>query len=43
MQKRFPAAFRGSNASCMGKMLVAMGVERVRSKFGSSYRVIPVV
>ena len=43
LQKKFPAAFRGSNASCMGKMLMAMGVERVRSKYGSAYRVIPVV
>ena len=43
MQKRFPAAFRGRNVSQMGKLLVAMGIERVRTKYGSAYRVIPVV
>lgn len=43
LQKRFPAAFRGSNASRMGKVLTALGVERIRTKYGSSYRVIPVV
>ena len=43
LQKKFPAAFRGSNASCMGKVLVALGVERIRTKYGSSYRVIPLV
>ena len=42
LQKKFPAAFRGSNASCMGKVLIALGVERIRTKYGSSYRVIPV-
>ena len=43
LQKKFPAAFRGSNASCMGKVLVSLGVERIRTKYGSSYRVIPLV
>ncbi len=43
LQKKFPAAFRGSNASRMGKVLTALGVERIRTKYGSSYRVIPVV
>jgi hypothetical protein len=43
LQKRFPAAFRGSNASRMGKVLTALGVERIRTKYGTSYRVIPVV
>ena len=43
LQKKYPAAFRGSNASCMGKMLTALGVERVRSKYGSVYRVMAVV
>lgn len=43
LQKTFPAAFRGGNASRMGKVLTALGVERIRTKYGSSYRVIPVV
>jgi predicted P-loop ATPase len=43
LQKKFPAAFRGSNASRMGKVLTALGVERIRTKYGSSYRVIPLV
>ena len=43
LQKKFPAAFRGSNASRMGKVLTALGVERIRTKYGTSYRVIPVV
>jgi len=43
LQKRFPAAFRGSNASRMGKVLTALGVERIRTKYGTSYRVIPLV
>jgi hypothetical protein len=43
LQKRFPAAFRGSNASAMGKVLTALGVERIRTKYGTSYRVIPLV
>ena len=43
LQKRFPATFRGSNASRMGKVLTALGVERIRTKYGTSYRVIPVV
>ena len=42
LQKKFPAAFRGSNASRMGKVLTALGVERIRTKYGSSYRVMPV-
>ena len=43
LQKKFPAAFRGSNAIYMGKVLVSLGVERIRTKYGSSYRVIPLV
>ena len=43
LQKKFPAAFRGSNACYMGKVLMSLGVERVRTKYGSSYRVVPVV
>ena len=42
LQKKFPAAFRGSNASHMGKVLMSLGVERVRTKYGSSYRVVPI-
>jgi len=43
LQKKFPAAFRGSNASRMGRLLTSWGVERVRTKYGSAYRVVPVV
>ena len=43
LQKKFPAAFRGSNASQMGKVLTSLGVERIRTKYGSSYRVMPLV
>ena len=43
LQKRFPAAFRGRNVSNMGRMLLAMGVERTRTREGSFYRVVPVV
>lgn len=43
LQKKFPAAFRGSNASSMGKVLTSLGVERTRTKYGTSYRVVPVV
>ena len=43
LQKKFPAAFRGSNACYMGKVMMSLGVERVRTKYGSSYRVVPVV
>ena len=42
LQKRFPSAFRGRSVSNMGRMLLAMGVERVRTRTGSYYRVIPV-
>ena len=43
LQKRFPAAFRGRGVSNMGRMLLAMGVERTRTREGSFYRVVPVV
>ena len=43
LQKRFPAAFRGRSVSNMGRMLMAMGVERTRTREGSFYRVVPVV
>ena len=42
LQKKFPAAFRGGSPSRMGRILTSMGVEKVRSKYGISYRVIPV-
>ena len=42
LQKRFPSAFRGRSVSNMGRMLLAMGVERVRTRTGSFYRVVPV-
>ena len=42
LQKKYPAAFRSSNVVNMGKMLVGFGVERVRTRCGSAYRVIPV-
>lgn len=42
LQKKYPAAFRGSNVVNMGRMLIALGVERVRTRTGSVYRVIPV-
>ena len=41
LQKKFPAAFRGSNASCMGKLLTAMGAHKTRNKMGCQYDVIP--
>ena len=42
LQKKFPAAFRGGNVCRMGRILTSMGVEKVRSKYGISYRVVPV-
>lgn len=42
LQKKFPAALRGCNVCNMGRMLVALGVERVRTRYGSAYRVVPV-
>ena len=42
LQKRFPSAFRGRSVSNMGRMLLAMGIERVRTRTGSYYRVVPV-
>ena len=41
LQKRFPSAFRGRSISNMGRMLLAMGIERVRTRTGSYYRVVP--
>ena len=42
LQKKYPAAFRSSNVVNMGRMLVGFGVERVRTRIGSAYRVVPV-
>ena len=42
LQKKFPAAFRGGNVCRMGRLLTSMGVEKVRSKYGIAYRVVPV-
>ena len=42
LQKKYPAAFRSSNVVNMGRMLVGFGVERVRTRSGSAYRVVPV-
>lgn len=42
LQKRFPAAFRGRTLNGMGRALVALGVERVRTRQGTAYRVVPV-
>lgn len=40
LQKKYPAAFRGSNVVNMGRMLIGLGVERVRTRYGSAYRVV---
>lgn len=42
MQKAYPMAFRGSNASCMGKILHSLGIKRIRTQYGSAYWVVPV-
>ena len=42
LQKKFPAALRGSNASQMGKMLQALGVQRTHTRQGNAYLVVPV-
>ena len=42
LQKKFPAALRTSNASQMGKMLQALGVQRTHSRLGNAYLVVPV-
>ena len=41
LQKKFPSAFRGSNASRMGKLLTSMGFEKIRTKYCCHYRVVP--
>ena len=42
LAKRFPAAMRGMNANKFGKLLVAIGAERVHTANGNVYRVIAV-
>ena len=42
LQKKFPAALRGSNASQMGKALQSLGVKSVHTRTGNSYYVVPV-
>lgn len=41
LQKKYPAAFRSCNVKSMGKILLSLGVHRVRTRWGSMYRVIP--
>ena len=41
LQKKYPAALRGSNASQTGKMLTSLGAERVRTKYSSAYWLVP--
>ena len=40
LQKKYPAALRGSNASCMGKLLTSLGVRKVRTKMCCLYNVV---
>ena len=40
LRKKYPAAFRGSNVVNMGRMLIGLGAERVRTRYGSAYRVV---
>jgi hypothetical protein len=42
LQKKFPAALRGSNASQMGKVLQSLGVQRTHTRKGNAYLVVPV-
>lgn len=42
LQKKYPAAFRSCNVKSMGKILLSLGVQRVRTRCGSMYRVVPV-
>ena len=40
LQKKFPAALRGSNPNSFAKLLVGLGVERVHTRYGNQYRVV---
>ena len=42
LQKKFPSALRGSNASQMGKALQTLGVQRTHTRMGNVYYVVPV-
>ena len=42
LQKKFPSALRGSNASQMGKVLQTLGVQRTHTRMGNVYYVVPV-
>ena len=42
LQKKFPSALRNSNASQMGKVLQAIGVQRTHTRMGNTYYVVPV-
>ncbi len=42
LQKKFPSALRNSNASQMGKVLQAIGVQRTHTRMGNTYCVVPV-
>ena len=42
LQKKFPSALRGSNASQMGKTLQTLGVQRTHTRMGNMYCVVPV-
>ena len=42
LQKKFPSALRNSNASQMGKTLPALGVQRIHTRQGNAYLVVPV-
>ena len=42
LQKKFPSALRNSNASQMGKVLQAIGVQRTHTRMGNIYCVVPV-
>jgi predicted P-loop ATPase len=39
---RFPVAMRGMNVNSFGKLLTALGVERVHTMRGNMYKVVPV-
>ena len=40
--KRFPAAMRGMNANQFGKLLMAIGAERVHTAYGNVYKVVAI-
>ncbi|MBQ3190341.1 MAG: DUF3874 domain-containing protein [Bacteroides sp] len=41
LQKKYLAAFRSSNVVNMCRLLVGLRVERLRTRHGSAYRVVP--